>query len=231
MKTELLVGDQWKWFEDEAEIRANHWHINHDDIVIDVGCHIGSYTLPALEAGATVYAIDPYIKFTSVLSLLAEDTSKLTIINATMAEDEGYTEEYQRAMRSEPNWHMHAKRNTTYITLDALVERYAIKKLDWLKIDVEGAELFVLRGGIKTLTRFNPKIVLEDHTGVYKFASTLQIGEQCRSLLISLDYQMKEIHYKGKSLDSLDRTFVIAERSEVSILQETPVLTSLILTN
>ncbi len=46
-------------------------------------------------------------------------------------------------------------------TLDAFVAERQLTQLDLMKCDVEGAELFVLRGGMDTLRRFRPVLMLE----------------------------------------------------------------------
>ena len=46
-------------------------------------------------------------------------------------------------------------------TVDRLVEEYQLHRVDLVKIDVEGAELQVLRGMRDTLARFRPKVVTE----------------------------------------------------------------------
>ncbi|RTL90855.1 MAG: FkbM family methyltransferase [Hyphomicrobiales bacterium] len=48
-----------------------------------------------------------------------------------------------------------------FTTLDQFVEDHAITRLDFLKCDVEGAELRVLKGGEKSLARFRPAVVIE----------------------------------------------------------------------
>lgn len=46
-------------------------------------------------------------------------------------------------------------------TLDAYAVRHGIDRLDMIKCDVEGAELFVVQGGLETIRRHRPVIFLE----------------------------------------------------------------------
>jgi FkbM family methyltransferase len=46
-------------------------------------------------------------------------------------------------------------------TLDQFVEARGLQRLDFMKIDVEGFEERVLRGGARTLERFRPTILIE----------------------------------------------------------------------
>jgi FkbM family methyltransferase len=48
-------------------------------------------------------------------------------------------------------------------TLDAETDRLALTRLDFVKMDVEGAESAALRGARKTLERFHPPIIVETH--------------------------------------------------------------------
>lgn len=47
------------------------------------------------------------------------------------------------------------------ITLDSYVRQKEISRLDFIKLDVEGAELWALRGGRETIDRFHPVIHAE----------------------------------------------------------------------
>src|SRR5271157_1546807 len=176
--TNLLFTD-----EDEEEIRSSYWNIKKDDVVIDVGCFMGSYTIPALEAGATVYAIDPDLSYAGVLCQIAKEIDKLVVVTATLSEEGGYSPKFLAVLNAALQNTMFAPLNVVkYLTLDDLVMQYKITKLNWIKIDVEGAELSVLRGGIKTLSRFKPQMIIEDHTGIYKFVEELNIRQQCLEL-------------------------------------------------
>jgi FkbM family methyltransferase len=58
-------------------------------------------------------------------------------------------------------------------TLDALVERAGVTRLDFIKIDTEGGELHVLEGGERAIKEFRPAILVEieaRHTARYEYA-------------------------------------------------------------
>jgi FkbM family methyltransferase len=46
-------------------------------------------------------------------------------------------------------------------TLDALVSKAGLERLDFVKMDIEGWELNAVRGGLETLRRFSPPIYME----------------------------------------------------------------------
>jgi hypothetical protein len=48
-------------------------------------------------------------------------------------------------------------------SIDALVRAFALPSVDWIKIDVEGAEVEVLQGAKETLQRFSPTLWIEIH--------------------------------------------------------------------
>jgi len=50
---------------------------------------------------------------------------------------------------------------TDVTTLDSYTEQAGLIRLDFLKADIEGAELRLLKGGHKTLQRFKPTLLLE----------------------------------------------------------------------
>jgi FkbM family methyltransferase len=63
-------------------------------------------------------------------------------------------------------------------TLDRVVERSGLKRIDLIKIDVEGSETAVVQGAAQTLERFRPVIVIE------AFEPSLEkMGSSVRELL------------------------------------------------
>jgi FkbM family methyltransferase len=70
--------------------------------------------------------------------------------------------------------------------LDSLIREIELNNIDLLKIDAEGSELGILRGGILTIRRFRPKIIVEVHSS--------DLREKVVGLLLSEGYHV--IHEK-----------------------------------
>jgi FkbM family methyltransferase len=187
------------WLEDEAEIRAAYWHPGPGDVVMDVGCHVGSYTLPALAAGAHVYAVDPRRAYTAILAGLCPPGQRtlLTIINWALSGEGGYLPDFREALDAAPHPEHHAAADDTFVTLDELVARFGIDSLDWLKIDVEGAELGVLHGAARSLASLRPALIIEDHTDVYPFVAEMESRRHCLELLAAIGYDITTVHHPG----------------------------------
>jgi len=49
--------------------------------------------------------------------------------------------------------------------MDGLVEELGLERVDFVKVDVKGAELDVLAGAKRTIKEFRPVLVVETHTG------------------------------------------------------------------
>ena len=66
-------------------------------------------------------------------------------------------------------------------TLDAIVERLSLSRVDVVKIDVEGAEVGVIAGAAGTIRRFRPVFLIEANDAALRAQ-----GASCAALLASL---------------------------------------------
>lgn len=72
--------------------------------------------------------------------------------------------------------------STTTLTIDDFVEQYNVAKVDFIKMDIEGAEPFALEGAIKTIRKFKPKLAIanyhsmEDFTNLPQWIANLGLG-------------------------------------------------------
>lgn len=77
-------------------------------------------------------------------------------------------------------------------TLDACVEQLGWSKLDFVKIDVEGMELEVLKGSQQTLKKFRP-IVLFETMEIFRGARGFDIFLEMENLLKGLNYRLYDL--------------------------------------
>ncbi len=79
-------------------------------------------------------------------------------------------------------------------TLDQVVEREGLNRIDLMKIDVEGSETAVIRGAEHTLRRFRPVIVAEANE-----TALGQMGSNTKELLDLIRSQGYEVQTFGKA--------------------------------
>ena len=71
---------------------------------------------------------------------------------------------------------------TTTLSIDDFIERYNISKVDFIKMDIEGAEPAALRGALKTIKKYRPKLAIaiyhsmEDFINIPKWLMELNLG-------------------------------------------------------
>lgn len=150
---------------EERDFRDKYWQIKDRDIVFDVGCSYGTYALSACSAGATVYAFEPeptVFKDTVVNVGVNGWENKCFVYNfglwsseETSIDMKGYA----------PHWPAQTiTENYKMKTLDQIVAEKNLSKIDWIKIDTEGAEEQVVNGGKNSIKKFQPRLIIECHT-------------------------------------------------------------------
>ena len=82
--------------------------------------------------------------------------------------------------------------------LDDLIDEGAIPPPGLIKIDVEGAEEFVLEGGANLLRKHRPHIILEAHSKL--------LARRCVSTLEDTGYRVESLHQKNDSEENPEAT-------------------------
>jgi len=135
------------------------------EVIIDVGSCIGAYTIrPSRIVGkdGLVVALEPDPENFKLLSMniRLNELSNVIALPAAAYENDGTHLLYIKGV-GEHSLHkahvikIHGKSNgeikVSTITLDTLIKKLNLKRVDWAKIDVEGAELSVLKGASNAL--------------------------------------------------------------------------------
>ena len=172
--------------DEEAAIRERHWHPQPGEVVIDVGSCDGAYTIPALEAGATVYAIDARAH---TLDAIPHHPS-LVKIHRAIYDGRAYPPELLDAIANGPHA---SSREMVSDARWSTIDSFRWPRVDWIKIDVEGGELGVLRGAVSTIIKHHPKLLIEDHSRVYPWVAQNAGTERILALLAAHGYDTQHV--------------------------------------
>jgi FkbM family methyltransferase len=177
-------------------------------VVFDVGANIGAHTLPlAKRVGAhgRVYAFEPVRwaidKLRLNLSLNPGLAASVVANQAMLVDRQGavvpssihasWPLESGQNIHSTLGARLMPTDGATALTLDGFVTQEGISRLDFMKIDVDGYECQVLRGGRETLRRFRPPIVIElSPHSLEESGETLDI---LLDLLADAEYELEEL--------------------------------------
>jgi len=152
-------------------------NLKENDIFFDVGANLGQFTVPFAKH-AKVYAFEPakntypYLEKNIHINNVARN---VTIIKAIVSDHVGNTEFYQSDESNifsgilnpeeyNSEWKSVRRDIIPTVTVDSIVDEYGISKIDWMKVDVEGAEALVIKGSAGCLERKLVKnILIEMH--------------------------------------------------------------------
>ncbi len=168
-ETELHAS--WWSFQDEQIVRDRHWHPSPGDVVLDVGAAFGSYALPALAMGARVMAFSPADFDTRLLrrnlELNPELSRRCLVLRDGLHQANGWFDPDHNVYSQMPARDACDHDSAQWLRVRALdsvlAERPGVDRVDLVKLDVEGAELGVLRGAEKVLRRHRPRLLIELH--------------------------------------------------------------------
>lgn len=148
------------------------------ETVLDIGAYVGRYTLLSSryvgEKGQVV-SVEAHPGIFKLLrkNLILNKISNATTVNAAISNCEGHVKLYHGyasgwhsivQKSAETGWSLNEYTKVPSRTVDNLMKEIGIDKVDWMKIDVEGAELKVLEGSLETLrNNENLKIIVEIH--------------------------------------------------------------------
>jgi len=136
--------------------------LNEGDIFIDIGAHVGLYTIPAAKIvgqKGKVIAIEPVSHEELRINVLLNGLKNVEIINKAVYSKCGVIGFVMKEARALSHIDERVDSKVEAVTLDEVVEKHRIDKIKCIKIDVEGEELEVIKGGEESLGKTNYVIV------------------------------------------------------------------------
>lgn len=157
------------------EITVEHGYDTEDtkivsgDTVIDCGAHVGIFTRYSLDRGAAqVIAVEPDANNISCFEAnLAPEIAagRVKLIKGAVWDRSGTL-----ALQLDPNSAKHSAvakpraamgvEEVRAYRLDEIVEQLGLDRVDFIKMDIEGAERQALKGAERTLKNYRPKLAI-----------------------------------------------------------------------
>jgi FkbM family methyltransferase len=149
---DILRPDQWHHYE------IPQTTVEPDDIVADCGAAEGLFTLTVAHRCRHVFAIEPAPAFVRALERTLAGFSNVSILPYALAEADGVVRLSvegitSRVIKTDNGQLVPAR------TIDSLFVQQG-QRLDYLKADLEGAEVSMLRGAIETIRAYTPRIAV-----------------------------------------------------------------------
>jgi FkbM family methyltransferase len=158
--------------------RAIAEHLHAGSTFVDIGAHIGYYSLkaaPVVGLGGRVIAVEPNPDTVRRLrdNIRASQADGVISVKAVACSDAEATLELFAASASNTGETSLSRRNASQEgqiaasyrvrarRLDDILKDSGIGRVDVVKIDVEGAEFLVLKGAQEMLERYHPLIIVE----------------------------------------------------------------------
>jgi|WetSurMetagenome_2_1015567.scaffolds.fasta_scaffold85038_2 FkbM family methyltransferase len=180
------------------------------DIVLDIGANVGAHTLPlarlvgddgkVIAFEPTRYAIG---KLSANIELNKELSDRISVNQIMLVSNEGETLEseiYSSWPLFEPSKNVHHQhlgklketKGAVAVTLDQIVRQMHINTIDFIKLDVDGHEYSILKGGKETLKAFTPIILMEFAPYLYdplsgQFEAMLHLLSQLNYIISDAD--------------------------------------------
>lgn len=143
------------------------------DVVADAGANFGIYTVIAAKlvgADGRVLAFEPNAGVMPVLRRNVElnGFTNVRLFQEALSDSEGRVQLYHYADLGPVGYAIapgetgdKGSETVTTVSLDAALQREELTRVDFLKLDIEGAELAALRGAKELFDRCRPVIVFE----------------------------------------------------------------------
>lgn len=180
--------------------------VNTGDTILDIGGNIGQTALMmAKKAGKTgrIVSFEPYPstikRFERNLSI-NEAIDNVRLVKFGLGSEETVVRMYQdcptnsganRVLGNDSQSDVGIEKITVKVLDDFLPSEENLERIDFVKIDVEGYEMNVLKGAKKTLLKYKPKLFIEiDDANLKKQGSS---AAELLTFLTDLSYEMTDL--------------------------------------
>ncbi|MFA6918690.1 MAG: FkbM family methyltransferase [Patescibacteria group bacterium] len=145
------------------------------DTVVDAGTNVGFFTILASKLvgdSGKIYSFEPVKEAATILknNININNCKNIEIVEKALGDQEGDIEFYidsenlfegsSSVIKPESE---KSRRKIQQTTIDDFVIANKIEQIDFIKVDIEGAERYMLKGAEQTIKRFKPMISIRTY--------------------------------------------------------------------
>ncbi len=186
-----------KWIAQTGRLDHDEWLFKHldqyvkeGDVVIDAGAHIGTHTIwysKKVDHSGKVYAFEASTKAYECLIHNCKGIKNISLHNTALGEKSGTVTINEIAENQGMNFTTE-NGDIPMITIDSL----GLNKLNFIKIDCEGAEPEILDGATETIARCKPIMFIEINKEALKRNGYTEVDVYEK--LITLQYSFRNVY-------------------------------------
>lgn len=169
----------WSGFHEFHEFLFLNNHLNGDMVFVDIGANLGEYSVFAARRVAKVLAFEPLPKMQVLLkeSILLNNFTNVQIFPYGLSDKEQMLTIHEIDNSHEGlSTFFPGERITRHVhevplkSFDAEFSSFGVSKIDFIKVDIEGGELYALKGARKAIEKYSPDVMIEINGPTYHAA-------------------------------------------------------------
>ncbi len=177
------------------------YKVNQGDIIIDAGANEGILSLiysKKVKAAGRVFAFEPDTMNINTFNVnlgLNENTSNIYLVNKGLWNKTEIIEFYEAGTVGSSVFHQDKKsikKNISAISIDDFVASEKLKKLNFVKMDIEGAEIKALEGARNSIISLKPHLTIASYHLVENEVTYKKVEE----FFTEIKYPFKTIFYE-----------------------------------
>lgn len=198
-----LEGKKWKASSgirfikgtyEPKNVEAIQKTVRKDDVAYDVGAHVGYFSVlmgDIVGEDGKVIAFEPRGLNLAYLQkhVAVNKCENIEIVSKAVGDHTGHAKLETRTGSGTGYISETGDEDVEITSIDQLVESGALPPPTFLKIDVEGGEMAVLRGAKNVIGKQRPRMILATHGD--------EIDAECRALLKEWNYEMQDIDHES----------------------------------
>ena len=169
-----------------------NYKLKPGDVVVDAGAFTGDYTIFAAKKVGKLGRIIAFEPDKNNLKILAKNIKHEKLNNVVIIPKALWSENTNLKLEKLNGLHSSISQigslNINVARLDDELKKMNIKKVDFIKMDIEGAEIEAIKGAIHTLKRLKPQLAIASYhlvkgkpTAVFLESFFKQIGYNVKS--------------------------------------------------